>query len=115
MSLYEEFLKEENAPVIFADFSGMITAVNQKFEETFLWPAVKLKGKPLNTIIPTDLHDSHNMGFSRYLLSGQDTLLNTPLALQIQLGNGEIILAEHLIVALEKDGEKHFAAKITPR
>ena len=115
MSLYDEFINEEEDPMVFANAQGEITSINGRFEEVFLWSADRLIGESLNTIIPESLHNSHNMGFSRYVLSGQATLLNTPLELQIQLGNGEIILAEHLIVALEKDGEKLFAAKITPR
>jgi len=115
MSLYEEFINEQEVPVIIANNNGIISAVNKQFEKTFLWPADRLKGLPLNTIIPEDLRDSHNMGFSRYVISGQATLLNTPLELKILLGNGEIMLAEHLIVSLEKDGETLFAAKITPR
>ena len=115
MSLYDEFINEEKVPVIFADLKGIITAINQQFEDTFLWKADRLKGMPISTIIPKGLHDSHNMGFSRFAVSGQGTLLNTPLDLEIKLGNGEVILAEHLIVFLEKDGEKLFAAKITRR
>ena len=115
MSLYEEFINEEEVPVIIANSNGIISAVNKQFEKTFLWTADRLKGLPLNTIIPKDLRDAHNMGFSRYAISGQATLLNTPLELKILLGNGEIMLAEHLIVDLEKDGERLFAAKITLR
>lgn len=115
MSLYDEYLNEKDVPVIFSNFSGVITAINQRFEEMFLWPAEKLVGKPLTTIIPDNLHDSHNMGFSRYITSDQPTLLNTPLDLQILLGNGKIIIAEHFIVTMKNDGVELLAAKITPR
>ena len=115
MSLYEEFKNETEVPVIFANYDGIITSVNRPFEESYLWPAEKLVGKPLNTIIPKTLHDSHNMGFSKYMISGQPTLLNTPLELQILLGNGEIINAEHFIIDLKDHGQELVAAKITTR
>ncbi len=113
MSLYEEFMNEKEVPVIFADYNGIITAVNQCFEESYLWQSEQLVGKPLNTIIPEILRDSHNMGFSKYMISGQPTLLSTPLELQILLGNGEIISAEHFIVDLKDNGQELLAAKIT--
>ena len=115
MSLYDEFINEKNVPIIFANYDGLITAVNQPFEETFLWPAEKLVGQPLTNIIPESLHDSHNMGFSKYMVSGQPTLLHTPLELKILLGNGEIIGAEHFIVDLKDHGKELVAAKIIPK
>ena len=115
MSLYDDYMNETEVPVIFADYSGTITAINQRFEESYLWPAEEIVGKPLNTIIPEDLRDAHNMGFSKYMISGQPTLLNTPLELYIQLGNGEIILAEHFIVDLKDHGKELVAAKIIPK
>lgn len=115
MSLYEDFINETEVPVIFADYNGIVTAVNRPFEEVYLWPAEKIVGKPLSTIIPENLHDSHNMGFSKYMISGQPTLLSTPLDLQIQLGNGNIISAQHFIVDLKDHGQELVAAKITPK
>ena len=115
MSLYEDYMNETEVPVIFADYSGIVTSVNQRFEESYLWPAEKIVGKPLSTIIPENLRDSHNMGFSKYMVSGQPTLLSTPLELKIQLGNGEIISAEHFIVDLKDHGKEIVAAKIIPK
>ena len=115
MSLYDDFMNETEVPVIFADYSGIVTWVNRRFEEAYLWPAEKIVGQPLSTIIPENLHDSHNMGFSKYMISGQPTLLNTPLDLQIRLGNGDIISAEHFIVDLKEHGKELVAAKITPK
>jgi PAS domain-containing protein len=115
MSLYEDFIKENEVPVIFADFSGIITSINKRFEETFLWPAEKLVGRPLSAIIPKNLHDSHNMGFSKYIIGCPPSILNTPLELQIRLGNGDIISAEHFIVDFRHDGMELIAAKIIPR
>ena len=115
MSLYDEYLNETGVPIVFADYNGIIISVNKRFEESFLWPAEKIIGKPLSTIIPENLRDAHNMGFSKYMLSGQPTLLNTPLELKIQLGNGEIFLAEHFIVDLKDHGKELVAAKIIPK
>lgn len=114
MSLYEELLNEKEVPVIFVDYNGIVTHVNGQFEESYSWPTEQLVGKPLSTIIPENLHDSHNMGFSKYMISGQPTILNTSLQLQIRLGNGEIVSAEHFIIDLKDHGQELVAAKITP-
>jgi len=115
MTRYETYAKEESVPVIFADYNGIITAINRKFEEDFLWSAEELVGKSLNEIIPVELHDSHNMGFSRYVLSGQSSMLGTPLDLKITRGDGEVVLAEHYIVDMKGDGKELVAARIIPR
>ena len=115
MTRYETYGKEETVPVIFADYDGIITAVNRKFEEDFRWPADQLVGRSITAIIPAELHDSHNMGFSRYAISGQPTLLETPLDLKITRGDGEVVLAEHFIVDMKGDGQELIAARIVPR
>lgn len=115
MSLYDDYINERDVPVILADYNGIITYINRCFEESFLWSQQKLVGKPLSMIIPANLRDSHNMGFSKYIICGQPTLLNTPLQLQIQLGNGDVITAEHFIVDIKGDGRELIAAKITRR
>ena len=115
MSLYDDFIADDTAPLIFANSEGAITNVNRSFEETFRWPAKLIVGEPLSAIIPKDLRDAHNMGFSRYIFTGLSTVLDTPLNLKIQCGDGEIIIAEHHIIAGEKDGEKILAARIIIR
>lgn len=115
MSLYKDFIADDTVPLIFANSEGVITNVNRSFEETFRWPSKLIVGEPLSAIIPKDLRDAHNMGFSRYVFTGLSTILNTPLNLEIQCGDGEIISAEHHITAVKKDGEKILAAKIIIR
>lgn len=115
MSTYDDFIADDAVPIVLANSEGVIVDINRLFEETFRWPAKMLVGKPLSLIIPADMRDAHNLGFSRYLLAGNPTLLDTPLNLKIQCGDGEILVAEHLIAALEKDGERVFAAKIVLR
>lgn len=115
MYRYDDFITDDTVPIIIANKNGVIIDINRAFVETFRWPPKLLLGQPLSEIIPRDLRDSHNMGFSKYVITGQSTLLESPLALEIRCGDEEILLAEHLIVVLEKDGEELLAAKIVPR
>ena len=115
MSLHDDFFADDTVPVICANNEGLITFINTAFEETFRWSAQLLVGKPLSAIIPKNMRDAHNMGFSKYIITRSPTLLNQPLNLQIQCGDGEILTAEHRIVALQKDGDDILAAKIIPR
>ena len=79
---------------------GIITFINAKFEETYLWSSSNLVGKLLMTIIPQTLHDAHNMGFSRFLTTEQPTLLGKPLQLAIIKGDGSECISEHIIPAI---------------
>jgi PAS domain S-box-containing protein len=115
MTLYEQFKNEEHDPVVFVNKDGIITHINKSFTDTYHWPVAELVGRPLVSIIPNSLQDAHNMGFSKFLISGKPTLLGTPLDLEIRMGNGENILAQHLIVSMENNGEQMLAAKITVR
>lgn len=113
MSLCDDFLQEESIPVVFMDQDGVVTRINSVFTATYLWTEEELVGQPLVKIIPPSLQDAHNMGFTRYKINKQPTLLGTPLDLQIQKADGEVLTAKHYIVALEGCGTHHFAAKIS--
>lgn len=115
MTQYDEFASEQIDPVIMVDSEGVITYINSSFEKTFKWPSQELIGKPLVTIIPPNLRDAHNMGFSKYIITRISTLLNKQASLEIQLGNGDIMLAKHYIAALQKGDTTVMAAKITLR
>lgn len=115
MSLYDEYMSEEETPVIFMDQDGVVIHINAAFSNTFLWSEDELVGQPVVSIIPPSLQDAHNMGFTRYKLNKKPTLLDTPLDLQIQMGDSSVIMAKHYIVALDHEGRQLFAAKITPR
>ncbi len=115
MTEYEIFKNEERKPVIFVQTDGTITGINDAFVKTYRWPHDELVGQPLIKIIPSGLQGGHNMGFSRFVLTGKSNLLGTPVDLEIQLGNGEKMLAQHLIVSLDNKGSQILAAIITPR
>lgn len=115
MANYDDFYNENDVPVIFVNAEGIIVKMNPIFAETYQWTVEQLVGQPLVNIIPTGLQDAHNMGFSRFLLSGISNLLDTPIDLEIMMGNGETMLAEHYIVSFSDDGKQVLAAKIVPR
>ncbi len=109
------WINDDTSPVIIANALGFIVSVNVIFEKQFLWPAADLVGQPLSVIIPPNLRDAHNMGFSRYRISKNSSILNTPLDLEILRGDGKTQIAQHYIALFERDGEQLFAARITPR
>ena len=114
MKTVDEMLRETDMPVVVADYQGLITHVNARFEAVFGWQGQEIIGKPLTTIIPRRLHDAHHLGFSRFLTTGTTTLLNQPLNLQAVTKAGQEIEAEHLIVAEQRQGQWVFAASIRP-
>lgn len=115
MNEWDKFINDETVPVVVANDTGSIVRVNALFEKTFSWKAPDLIGQPISNIIPQNLRDAHNMGFSRYRLSGTSKLLNTPLDLEILTGAGEVEMAQHYITSHQENGSHMFAARITPQ
>ena len=110
-----EALKADTAsPVIIVDHEGMVVHINHIFETTWGWQKEKLVGQTLTTIIPGNLKDAHNMGFSRFLLTGEPTILNQVLELAIVRADGTEAAAEHFIVAQNINGNWVFGATIKP-
>lgn len=108
-------LTEEIAtPIIIVDHLGVVTHINEAFENTFGWKKDDLVGNLLTAIIPRELKDSHNLGVSRFLLSEKSTLFNQPLELKILRKDGVETEAEHTFVAEKQDGLWVFGARILP-
>jgi PAS domain S-box-containing protein len=98
-----EMRRETGLPVVMVNQQGFITYINDRFEAVFGWTRADLLGKGIDTIIPPSLHDAHHLGFSRFVTTGQPTLLNKPLKLRAKMRDGREVVSEHIIVA-EKDG-----------
>ena len=114
MDIIEKLKQERNIPVVIADQQGLIEFVNQCFEEVFQWTAKEIINQPLSIIIPPNLRDAHHLGFSRFLLTGNPTLLNKPLNLAAINKKGVQFQAEHIIYASKQSGVWMFGATIRP-
>jgi len=114
MSVIDQLKSELEDPVVIADQRGIITHVNESFGKTYHWLMEDLIGKSLVVIIPRNLRDAHQMGFSRFFVTGRGTLLDQALALKVLTGDGKEILAEHTISAEQIDGEWVLGARIRP-
>ena len=112
MKTIDEVRRETELAALIADEQGYITHINPSFTAIFGWKPEEIIGKSLTIIIPKSLHDSHHLGFSRFLTTGVPTLLNQPLQLKAVKKNGEVFEAEHLILAEKQKGRWVFAATI---
>lgn len=116
MSTNISALKLQNdVPIIMSDDHSMVTFINKKFEETYLWSSTMLIGKSLLTIIPPALHDAHTMGFSRFITTETPTLLGKALQLSILKADGSECTALHTIYGEKIEGKWIFLATIEPR
>src|SRR5438132_3664125 len=113
MSSVDELRAEIAVPVVLVDHLGFIIQTNAAFDAAFGWGG-EIVGKTLTTIIPAHLHDAHNLGFARFLMTGRPTLLGRPLTLLAVAKDGREFQAEHTIVAERRDGGWVFAATIRP-
>lgn len=114
MPTIQELEHERDLPVVIADHRGIVTYVNARFETVWGWKAEDLVSQPLTTIIPPNLHDAHHLGFSRFLTTGQPTLLNRPLKLKVRMKDGRELEAEHTITAERHNGAWRFGATVRP-
>ncbi|MFQ5814382.1 MAG: PAS domain S-box protein [Anaerolineae bacterium] len=114
MKTIDEMMHETDVPVVVADHRGLITHVNERFGAAFGWAGDEIIGRMLTAIVPSSFHDAHQLGFSRFLTTGQPTLLNQPLELKVVTKEGREIDAEHIIIAEQHRGQWVFGATIRP-
>jgi PAS domain S-box-containing protein len=105
---------EKEAPSIIIDHQGFIIFINKPFEAVFGWQSADIVGKPVATIIPPAMHDAHNLGFSRFVTTGQPNILNQSLKLTAMNKAGEVFEAEHFIIAEQQNDEWVIGATIQP-
>ncbi|MCP4341265.1 MAG: SpoIIE family protein phosphatase [Desulfobulbaceae bacterium] len=113
MSKIDELKKILDVPVVISDRSGLVIYANQCFLETYRW-SEKLIGSSLNQIIPTAYHDSHNMGFSRFLVTGKSRISDHMIEAAVIMGDGQRRWTRHLIVVEKVDGNFLIGAKLIP-
>lgn len=113
MNVIEEMLSGE-MPTIVADTDGLITEVNTHFLESFGWEKSALVGELLTKIIPKKFHDAHNLSYSRFLTTGESSIFEQWISLEIVCGNGDIQVAKHFILACDTSHGRVMAAHILP-
>jgi len=101
-------------PAVIVDQQGLVTYVNRAFEEIFGWKTHAIIGEFITRIIPGNMHDAHNVGFSRFVITGQSTILNQTLALAAVNKAGKEFAAEHYMIAEQNEGQWLFGATIKP-
>lgn len=107
-------LQASPQPFVLADENGLIVEINRAFQQAYGWTIDQLRGHTLNRILPSSFHMAHQLGFSRYRLTGESTILAHPLQLKTVCSDGREVLSEHFIVA-ERHGEAwRFGATLTP-
>ncbi|AFZ14807.1 PAS sensor protein [Crinalium epipsammum PCC 9333] len=114
MKTIEDMKRETELPVLMTDEQGFIVYVNEPFRQVFGWKNEEIIGQTLAAVIPNSFHDSHNLGFSRFVMTGNPTILSHPLQLKAVKKDGSEIDAEHFILAEENQGQWVFAATLRP-
>lgn len=114
MKTIDEMKLESDLPVLIADCQGLIVYVNEPFNIIFGWQHQEILGHSLEAVIPRSYHDSHHLGFSRFVMTEKPTLLNHPLKLMAVTKDGREIESEHFIIAEQQQGEWLFAATLRP-
>lgn len=113
MNQIAELKKIKDTPVIISDRSGLVIYANSCFFEAYEWTE-ELIGSSLNRIIPPAFHDSHNMGFSRFLVTGNSKISDHVVEAAVMMGDGRKRWSKHLITIEKIEDNYLIAAKLIP-
>ncbi|WP_342250295.1 PAS domain S-box protein [Sphingomonas sp. OTU376] len=91
--------------------AGVITCWNRQAELTFGWPQQEAVGRDLaDLIVPADLRDRHRAAMSRFLATGEGTLIGSRIEVQALHRSGKLIPVELAINAAATPGGWEFTA-----
>ncbi|MCH2174259.1 MAG: PAS domain S-box protein [Lentisphaeria bacterium] len=114
MITIQDLKDEKDIPVIFANSYGIISGFNEQFLKVYKWKKENLLGEPLTNIMPENYRDAHHLGFAKFIQTQTSTILNHPLELEVEYGDGTSQIAEHILVAEKIDGEWVVGGQIKP-
>ena len=90
--------------IITIDHKGKIIEFNPAAEKTFGYPREQILGRSLvETIIPPEYREAHNLGMTRYLTTGNSNVLGTRIELTAQHRDGSVFPIELGIIEIKTD------------
>jgi PAS domain S-box-containing protein len=99
--------------IVAIDHEGRITEFNPAAEHMFGWAREDVMGRQIGeTIIPPSLRDRHRQGFSRYLTTGESTILGRRLQLSAVHVDGREFPVELTVYRVAYPGPPTFSAFI---
>ncbi|MEA5532947.1 PAS domain S-box protein [Crocosphaera sp. XPORK-15E] len=113
MKTFNELTLETKQPIVISDDQGFVVYINQCFTDVYLWDS-ELIGQTLADIIPSNFHDSHNLGFSRFTMTEISHVANHPINAMVITKDGRAVLSEHYITAQNIEGKWFFTAQLRP-
>ena len=91
--------------IISVDEAGIIIDWNPQAEHLFGWKKDEIVGQPVaDTIVPPTFREAHTLGFTRYLATRQNTILNQRIEVSALNRKGETFPAEISISPFTVDG-----------
>lgn len=101
--------------LIAADDSNRILAVSVPAGELLGWQPRELVGERIITIIPERLHESHIVGFLRFLLTGKQVMIGSSVTVPARRADGtEISIGLSIRVLPRVGGRTAFIAALSP-
>lgn len=99
--------------VISIDQHAQVTYVNSAFERTFGYRAEEVIGRDLaEKIVPPSLREAHRRGLTRYLQTGQATILDRRIEMPAMRADGTEFPAEVAVTRTGLPGEAAFTAYV---
>lgn len=99
--------------IVLMNHEGIITDFNPAAERTFGYSRDEVVGKELaDVIIPHALRDKHRGGLTKYLATGNETLLGKRIEVPAIRKNGGVFPAEVAVVRIRSQGAPYFTGYI---
>jgi len=99
--------------VISVDRDSRVTYVNSAFEQTFGYRAEEVIGRDLaETIVPPSLREAHRRGLTRYLETGQASILNRRIEMSAMRADGTEFPAEVSVTRTGLPGQPAFTGYV---
>jgi PAS domain S-box-containing protein len=91
---YPSVLDVLNDPVLGSDETGRIKYANAAAARLLGWPVGELIGRPLTSIMPRRMHESHEAGFRRFVSTHVAKIIGRPIRVPALLRDGMEIEVE---------------------
>jgi PAS domain S-box-containing protein len=92
----------------------MIADINSTFIGIYGWSKNEVIGESLTIIIPPEFRDAHHLGFSRFLSTGEPTIMGKEIKVPVLTKNGNKILSVLFLEATQSENQWTFQATLKP-
>jgi PAS domain S-box-containing protein len=98
---YRQLIEGTRDAIVLANQQGVITLFNPAAEAIFGYAEPEVRGRPITILMPADYHESHELGFARYLETREPRIIGRTVELRGLRKSGEPFPLEMSLSAID--------------